>query len=270
MTRPDHPAPSGGTDVPGTDPVRIALAALGPVPMPDDVASRIRSRLAVETMAATGEHTTRAGTGGPGTEGVRPREPGTTSVGPGTPGTANSGTGDIRTRDPGTGSARPAAPGTTGTASRGRTGRRSVPRAPRPTGPGPHRRFRPVRAGLGLAVAAAAAVLVAVPVFTRPTGPEPIGSDGPLADELRTAATTLGGPEGPLADPAYRRGCLAAAGAAGPDAPLVAAGPHPVGGRPGLLLVLATPERGVFRLLVVDAGCRPGRGELLAELPVVR
>lgn len=131
------------------------------------------------------------------------------------------------------------------------------------------RRRPPVRAGLAVLAAAAAAVLIALPpaVGDRAPGTVPVRTTGPLADELRAAAADAGQPAGPLADPARRHACLVAVGVTGPDAPLLAGRPHPVAGHPGVLLVLGTPERGRFRLVVVDPGCGPDGGLLLAELP---
>lgn len=226
-------APRDRDPDPDTGPVRAALAALGPARMPDDVAARIRARLA-------GEHVTGIPAGRSPDRPVPPV--------PDRPAAA----------------ARPATPAAVpppGRARRTRRGRGPAGAA-RPAGR-PARRA--ARAGAALLAAAAAVVLLALPVDVR--GPAPAGTTGPLADELRAAAAGAGEPQGPLADPVRRRGCLLAAGVAAPDAPLLAARPHPVAGRPGVLLVLGTPRRGEFRLVVVDPGCGPGRGVLLAELP---
>jgi len=94
-------------------------------------------------------------------------------------------------------------------------------------------------------------------------GPRPVAADTPEA--LRSAAPGAGLPDGPFADPARVQACLIAAGAADPDAPLLATRPYPVAGQPGVLLVLGTAELGRLRLLVVPPDCGPGTGRVLLE-----
>lgn len=123
-----------------------------------------------------------------------------------------------------------------------------VPRARRP-----RRRTSPLWA---------AASLVALVVGLSLPGadaPRPVGRD----DDLRAAGAVAFGRDGAgaLADPARRRACLAAAGAAEPAAALLGGVPYAVDGRPGTLLVLGTAVTGRYRLVVVDAGC----GRVLAE-----
>lgn len=117
-----------------------------------------------------------------------------------------------------------------------------------------------------LAVAAAAVVVsVAGAAALAPTVPEVVPVTGTAPEELRSAAAGAAAPVGALDDPARVRACLAAAGAARPDAPFLAARPHAVDGRPAVLLVLGAPERGRYRLVVVPPDCGPGSARVLAE-----
>ena len=202
----EHPDPPAECHIDDNVAVRVRLgAALGPVPMPDDVAGRIRGRLHDELTGGT------------------PTPPDTRWV-----------TGRSSTTCPG--------------------------RPPRP---------RSARLLAAAGSVAAIAVLAALPAFLRAAAdrpgpaPRPVAADTPEA--LRSAAPGAGAPAGPLADPGRVRDCLTAAGAADPDAPLLATRPYPVQGEPGVLLVLGTPEPGRLRLLVVPPDCGPGNGRVLLE-----
>ncbi|MBW0104600.1 hypothetical protein [Pseudonocardia sp. KRD291] len=126
----------------------------------------------------------------------------------------------------------------------------------------PARRLRPALfAGLAAAVVAgvaAVAVTVGAPAAPRVASEE---------SDLRAAgADALGAPDaGALTDPVRRRSCLTAAGAADAGAPLLGGRPYTVRGEPGTLLVLGTGVLGRFRFVVVDAGCGPASGRLLAS-----
>jgi hypothetical protein len=133
---------------------------------------------------------------------------------------------------------------------------------------GPSRHLRtPRRRQLRATALAAAAVAGALTVgavlagqeSTAPGGPagRP-GTDVTRADLRVVAAATVGiDGLGPLTDPDRRADCLATAGAA-PVADTEVLGGRPVrfDGSDGTLLVLATGERGVLRVLVVGADCR--------------
>ncbi|BBG05611.1 MULTISPECIES: hypothetical protein [Pseudonocardia] len=142
-------------------------------------------------------------------------------------------------------------------------------RTPVPARPRSRPRVVRLLAGAGAAAVAATAVLAVLPGVLRPAAdrpdpvPEPVAADTPEA--LRSAAPGAAGPSGPLADPDHLRACLTAAGVAEPDAPLLATRPYPVGGEPGVLLVLGTAELGRLRLLVVPPDCGPGTGRVLLE-----
>ncbi|HVL86184.1 MAG TPA: hypothetical protein VM367_18110 [Pseudonocardia sp.] len=128
-------------------------------------------------------------------------------------------------------------------------------------GPPPAPRRRPAL------VAAAALVALAVTALLRtpPTGREVLVVE---RVDLAAAATATTGVRdlGPLADPARRTGCLTAAGV-GPVAPQAVLGGRPVllDGTPGTLLLLATGELGRLRVVVVDTGCGPDGGRVLAD-----
>ncbi len=118
-------------------------------------------------------------------------------------------------------------------------------------------------------VACAAASLIAAIVALPGAGstdPTPAGSE----DELRSAGAVTFGQEGAgaLADPVRRRDCLAATGVPEPGAALLGGRPYAVDGTPGTLLVLGTAVTGRYRLVVVDAGCGPTGGRVLAEAVV--
>ncbi|MEU6699960.1 hypothetical protein [Pseudonocardia sp. NPDC046786] len=137
------------------------------------------------------------------------------------------------------------------------------------TRPGRPPRPRSARLLAAAGSVAAIAVLAALPAFLRASADRPGPTPRPVAagtpEALRSAAPGAGAPAGPLADPGRVRDCLTAAGAADPDAPLLATRPYPVQGEPGVLLVLGTPEPGRLRLLVVPPDCGPGNGRVLLE-----
>ncbi|MEQ3551370.1 hypothetical protein WIS52_12905 [Pseudonocardia nematodicida] len=222
--------------------MRIALAAAcGPVRMPDDVAARIRARLALAGTATP--------TGPPS-----PAMPATGSDRDGTvrgPGAARRRTsggphGTRRDRTSTTGPGR-AAPERRGAATPGRQRLRST-----------------LRAGVALASLAAAVALIALPLLLRPPA-DPVRAAA--TDALRAAAVGVGSPAGAL-DPARVRACLVATGVVDPDAPLLAARPHRFDDEPAILLVLGTPERGRHRIVVVPTRCDRGDGRVLADTTV--
>jgi hypothetical protein len=121
------------------------------------------------------------------------------------------------------------------------------------------RRLRPAL----VAAAVLAATLVAGLLWT-PRMPERMSLDGV---DLAAAALSVRGDldAGDLADPARRAGCLRAVGPAGvaPDAQLLGGRDVVLGGRDGVLLLLAAGERGRLHVVVVDPGCGPRGGMLL-------
>lgn len=118
------------------------------------------------------------------------------------------------------------------------------------------------RLRVALSAGLAAAALVAVFSASPSAGPRPVGEES----ELQAAGVSAVGTReaGPLTDPALRTACLAAAGVPEPGATLLGGRPYVVDGRPGTLLVLGTEVRGRFRLLVVEQGCGPAGGRVLA------
>jgi hypothetical protein len=123
----------------------------------------------------------------------------------------------------------------------------------------PRRRPRPAL----LAAAVLAATLVAGLLWT-PRMPEPMSLDGV---DLAAAGLGVRGhlDAGGLADPARRAGCLRAVAPAGvaSDARLLGGRDVVLDGRDGVLLLLATGERGSLHVVVVDPGCGPEGGVLL-------
>lgn len=292
----DPPAPTdlsrqfdsnaGGTTGLGDDVRAAVAAALHPVRMPADVATRIRSRLAAEPPAPREATASRPG-GSPGsgtpTPAVPERRPPRDADPPAGPAdrtrpmrpTAP----EPETEPPGR-PVRPDRPSALWRPRRGRWARRSggagsggstagsghraaVPaagpgRAPTTTAP-PAGRRRGRRATVLLTVLAA---LVAVPVLARPApGPVPVAGTAPEA--LWHAAAGADTPAGPAAAPDRVRSCLAAAGDPDPDALLLASRPYPVAGEPGILLVLGTGHAGRHRLVVVAPDC----SRVLARTP---
>lgn len=146
-------------------------------------------------------------------------------------------------------------------AQRPARGRRTRPTAAIP------RRARPALLA-GLAAASVAAVTAVAVAASVPAGPRAASEDS----ELQAAgASAIGARDaGPLEDPARRRACLSAADVPDPGATLLGGRPHAVHGEPGILLVLGTPVRGRFRLVVVDPACGPAGGRLLAGATVGR
>jgi hypothetical protein len=121
------------------------------------------------------------------------------------------------------------------------------------------RRLRPAL----VAAAVLAATLVAGLLWT-PRMPERMSLDGV---DLAAAGLGVRGDldAGDLADPARRAGCLRAVAPSGvaPDAQLLGGRDVVLGGRDGVLLLLAAGERGRLHVIVVDPGCGPGGGVLL-------
>jgi len=125
---------------------------------------------------------------------------------------------------------------------------------------------------LATAVAAVAAVGAVGAVGANTIG---VPSDGSAPARVSTVDLAAAGTAslgvhdlGLLSDPQRRSACLAA---------LAVADATPLGGRrvvldghPGVMLVLGTVERGRLRLVVVDPGCGPDGGTLLADTMIGR
>jgi hypothetical protein len=123
-------------------------------------------------------------------------------------------------------------------------------------------RRRRMRAAL-VAAAVLAAAAVAGLQWT-PRDDAPMSLDG--VDLVAAGLTVRGDFDvGDLADPARRAGCLRTVAAPGiaPDAPLLGGRDVVLGGREGVLLLLATGERGRLHVIVVAPGCGPDGGTLL-------
>jgi hypothetical protein len=123
----------------------------------------------------------------------------------------------------------------------------------------PRRRLRPA-----LVAAAVLAATVVVGLLLAPREPAPMSLDG--VDLVAAGLTVQGDFDvGDLADPARRAGCLRALAPPGvaPDAPLLGGRDVVLGGRRGVLLLMAAGERGRLHLVVVAPGCGPDGGELL-------
>jgi hypothetical protein len=77
---------------------------------------------------------------------------------------------------------------------------------------------------------------------------------------------------GELADPVRRIGCLRSVAPPGLDPRAVLLGGRGVEfeGRAGILLLFGTGQLGTFRVVVVDAGCGPEGGTLLADTRIGR
>jgi anti-sigma factor RsiW len=122
------------------------------------------------------------------------------------------------------------------------------------------RRMRPALvAAAVLAAAAVAGLLLGTAREAAPMSLEGV--------DLVTAGLTVRGDfdVGDLADPARRAGCLRAVAAPGvaPGAPLLGGRDVVLGGQDGVLLLLATGERGRLHVVVVAPGCGPEGGTLL-------
>ena len=143
--------------------------------------------------------------------------------------------------------------------------------AVRPVRPA-RRRLRSAVAGLAAAAllvglaALASSALTSSAAWPKPLAAEVDGAVGGI--ELAWAGLAAMGDTdaGALADPARRAGCLRSV-VDGVDPTAVPLGGRQVvlNGRPGVLLVLPSGERGGFRVLIVDAGCGPHGGTLLAD-----
>jgi anti-sigma factor RsiW len=125
--------------------------------------------------------------------------------------------------------------------------------------PRPRRRLRPA-----LVAAAVLAATVVAGLLWAPRHPAPMSLDG--VDLVAAGLTVQGDFDvGDLADPARRAGCLRAIAPPGvaPDAPLLGGRDVVLGGRRGVLLLMAAGERGRLHVVVVAPGCGPDGGELL-------
>jgi hypothetical protein len=146
-------------------------------------------------------------------------------------------------------------------------------------GPGPRLRIVAAAVGIGAALAAAGigtAMLQHAPAHVPATGPtaERIAvskpSDGiPLTDSR--ILDLLGQPPdlGPLADPQRRASCLSGLGYP-TAAPVLGAGPVAVGGRSGVLVLLAGDAPRTVNAVVVALNCSSVDTGLLAERVVTR
>jgi anti-sigma factor RsiW len=125
-------------------------------------------------------------------------------------------------------------------------------------------RRRRTRPALVAAAVLAAAAAVAGLLLGTAREAAPMSLDGV---DLVTAGLTVRGDfdVGDLADPARRAGCLRAVAAPGvaPGAPLLGGRDVVLGGQDGVLLLLATGERGRLHVVVVAPGCGPEGGTLL-------
>jgi anti-sigma factor RsiW len=127
---------------------------------------------------------------------------------------------------------------------------------------GTRSRRRRVRPAL-VAAAVLAATVVAGLLWT-PRDPAPMSLDG--VDPVAAALTVRGDFDvGELADPATRAGCLRTVAPPGvsPEAQLLGGRDVVLDGRDGVLLLMATGERGRLHVVVVAPGCGPGGGVLL-------
>jgi hypothetical protein len=123
----------------------------------------------------------------------------------------------------------------------------------------PRRRVRPA-----LVAAALLAATVVAGLLWTPRDPARMSLDG--VDLVAAGLTVRGAFEvGDLADPARRAGCLRAVAPPGvvPDAPLLGGRDVVLGGRDGVLLLLAAGAPGRLHVVVVAPGCGPEGGELL-------
>ncbi|TWF77520.1 hypothetical protein FHX44_113432 [Pseudonocardia hierapolitana] len=125
---------------------------------------------------------------------------------------------------------------------------------------------RPCRRGVRPALVAAAvlAATVVAGLLWTPREPSPMSLDGV---DLVTAALAVRGDVdvGELADPTRRAGCLRSVAPPGvaPDSPLLGGRDVVLDGRDGVLLLMATGERGRLHIVVVAPGCGPEGGVLL-------
>jgi hypothetical protein len=210
---------------------RADLAALPEVPVPPDIAAGWMAALAAQT----------------GPDGPEADDPAPTPAAGG--------------RAPTSGGRAPTSGGRAPTSGGGRA---------RPAGA-----RRPVtprhRARVVLVAVAVLGVLGAGPALL---GPAPTPGAVPVRGiDLATAGTAALGTTdvGALADPARRAACLrVTAPALPPDTALLGGRRVLLDDRPGVLLVLPGGLPGRLRLVVVDPGCGPDGGTLLAETTVGR
>lgn len=137
------------------------------------------------------------------------------------------------------------------------------PRPSRVAHPGRRRSwsYRPRPTLLAAAVLAAA---VAGGVLWAPEEPAPLPIEE--VDLVGVGLAVRGDLDvGDLADPHRRSGCMREAAPPGvaPDAPLLGGRDVVLGGRPGVLLLLATGRLGQLDVVVVDPDCGPEGGTLL-------
>jgi len=122
------------------------------------------------------------------------------------------------------------------------------------------RRVRPALVAAAVLAAAAVAGLLWAPRDAAPTSLDGV--------DLVAAGLAVRGDfdVGDLADPARRAGCLRAVAPPGvaPDSLLLGGRDVVLGGRDGVLLLLAVGERGHLHIVVVAPGCGPEGGTLLA------
>jgi len=140
---------------------------------------------------------------------------------------------------------------------------------PRPPHRSAARRARWLRRPAVLAAALLAVVGIVAALRTRAETPPTVERPQLVAEALSTVGVrdTAG-----LADPARRAGCLRASAAPveNPEAPLLGGRRVTFEGAEGVLLVLGTGRLGAFDVLIVDPGCGPGGGKLLAATRVTR
>jgi hypothetical protein len=141
----------------------------------------------------------------------------------------------------------------------GREGGRPQARPPRGLRRAGPRRLRPA-----LAAAAVLAAAVVGGVLWAPAEPAPLPIEE--VDLVATGLAVRGEFDvGQLADPQRRSACLGETAPPGvsPDAQLLGGLDVVLGGRPGVLLLLATGRLGQLDVVVVDPQCGPGGGTLL-------
>lgn len=124
------------------------------------------------------------------------------------------------------------------------------------------------RRALGAGILAAAAAIVALVAPSVPIQPAHTPADpAPLAlsrADLSDVGWTLRSAQPPTqGDQARLAGCLTRLGAGG--ATVLGSRRVNLEGRPGVLLILATPTPGRIRMLVVTPNCGPDRGAALAD-----
>jgi hypothetical protein len=119
-----------------------------------------------------------------------------------------------------------------------------------------------------LLAAAALVVLAGIGLGVLARRPEP-PPDVTRVELVALGRATVGTLDvGAFADPGRRDGCLRSVAPAAAGEALLGGRRVVLGGRPGVLLVLATGTRGGLRILTVDPGCGPGGGSLIAQIVV--